>query len=114
MAKKKVGVSIEENLHAEVKSLAPKRRMSVEKAYEQALQAWLDRSSVSGATGANSAIAQGYPDIPREMVPLVEWFVEFLQSNGTPEQEALKASLKVLTAERTAEVRRLKKPKKNA
>ena len=41
MAKKKVGVTIEEDLHADMKSRAPKMKLLLEEAYEAALHLWL-------------------------------------------------------------------------
>ena len=40
--KKKIGVTIDPELHAKVKSTAPLRGVNVEKAYAQALRVWLD------------------------------------------------------------------------
>jgi len=53
MAKKKVGVKIEEDLHAAVKSEAPNRKMLLEDAYEQALQCWLAGTPASSGSTEN-------------------------------------------------------------
>jgi len=110
MAKKKVGVSIDEDLHAEVKSQAPKRRMLVEEAYEQALRVWLAGTS---GTHPHTSITEDHLHVPPDLIPLVEWFIGFFQRKGTSDQEALKHSLRALATEYAASVKRDKKPAKN-
>jgi len=56
----------------------------------------------------------GIPAIPRETLPVVEWLIGFMSRRGNPEQESLKATLKVLAAQRTAQFKRFSKKKKNA
>lgn len=41
MAKKKIGVTLEKALHQEVKSVAAKKGITIEEAYQQALETWL-------------------------------------------------------------------------
>jgi hypothetical protein len=45
MAKKKIGVTLDEDLHKKVKSRAPLRGITIEKAYDQALRTWLGDES---------------------------------------------------------------------
>ena len=46
------------------------------------------------------------PSVPRSLAPIVEWLLDLFARKGTPEQEALKNSIRILVARREAEVKR--------
>jgi hypothetical protein len=41
MGKSKIGIAVDDELHARVKSIAPLRGLNLEGAYDQALRAWI-------------------------------------------------------------------------
>ncbi|MGA2342583.1 MAG: hypothetical protein ABSG29_05270 [Steroidobacteraceae bacterium] len=85
MAKKKVGVTVEENLHRQVKSEAPRRGLNIEQAYEQALSAWM-----------GERVEPGVIPVSDENRAVVAFLADLFERKGTPEQEALKASLRLM------------------
>jgi hypothetical protein len=89
MAKKQVGVMIEEELHLQVKSVAPKRRLNIEAAYEEALSAWLGSDWVSKEEPGTVSVSE-------ENRAIIAFLADLFERKGTPEQEALKASLRLL------------------
>src|SRR5215813_9710955 len=58
MVKTKIGIAIDEDLHANVKSTAPLRGMNLESAYDQALRTWLSQQPISKYDAANDVSHQ--------------------------------------------------------
>src|SRR5262245_31706771 len=56
MAKAKIGIAVDEELHAIVKSAAPLRGLNLEGAYDQALRTWVDQRPVSKYDPANESL----------------------------------------------------------
>lgn len=71
MAKKKVGVTIETELHADVKSAAPKRGMNVETAYDQALRQWLSAGKATQTPKFMSGLSPTQTSVVRDVADLL-------------------------------------------
>jgi hypothetical protein len=96
--------------HKKLKMLAAARGVPMQDLIEEAA------ALLFGETSPNSKepSAAGIPAIPRETLPVVEWLIGFMTRRGNPEQESLKATLRVLAAQRTAQLKQISKQKKNA
>src|ERR1700734_3473363 len=75
------------------------RRVSDTDALEEAVRQWLERPA-QREPGASKP-----GQIPRSLVAVVDWLIEFFARPGTPEDELLKNSLRVLAARREAELK---------
>jgi hypothetical protein len=85
MAKKKIGVTLDENIHLQVKSEAPRRKMNVEAAYEEALQLWLGALRDPGSAHM----------LPTHYQPEIE-LLSFILENGAPEEaEGIRVNLRM-------------------
>lgn len=66
MAKKPIFVTLDEDLHAQMKSVAPLRGTNLQGAYDQALRSWL-----SGGTGSTVISKDNIVGVPVQMYDLV-------------------------------------------
>ena len=96
--------------HKKLKILAASRSVPMQDLIEEAAALVLGETSPD----SKQPSGLGLPAIPRETLPVVEWLIDFMSHRGNPEQESLKATLRVLAAQRTAELKRFSKQKKNA
>jgi hypothetical protein len=96
--------------HKKLKILAAARGVPMQDLIEEAA------ALVLGETSPNpkAPSVAGIPAIPSETLPVVEWLIGFMSRRGNPEQESLKATLRVLAAQRTAQLKQISKQKKNA
>ena len=96
--------------HKKLKILAATRSVPMQDLIEEAA------ALVLGETSPNpkEPSAAGIPAIPRETLPVVEWLIGFMSQRGNPEQESLKGTLRVLAAQRTAQLKQFSKQNKNA
>jgi hypothetical protein len=69
MAKKKIGVTLEKALHQEVKSVAAKKGITIEEAYQQALETWL-----AGADGIRTG--------QKQSDEILAFVADYLKQNG--------------------------------
>src|SRR5229473_1424211 len=91
--------------HKKLKILAAARSVSMQDLIEEAAALVLGETSPD----AKEPSVAGIPAIPRETLPVVEWVMDFMSRRGNPEQESLKATLRVLAAQRMAQLRRFSK-----
>ena len=96
--------------HKKLKILAATRSVPMQDLLEEAAAFVLGETSPD----AKEPSIAGIPAIPRETLPVVEWLIDFMSRRGTPEQESLKATLRVLATQRTAQFKRFSKKNKNA
>ena len=96
--------------HKKLKILAATRSVPMQDLIEEAAALVLGETS----SDLKEASVAGIPAIPRETLPVVEWLIGFMSLRGNPEQESLKATLRVLAAQRTAQLKQISKQKKNA
>jgi hypothetical protein len=94
--------------HKKLKILAATRSVPMQDLIEEAAALLL------GETSPQEPSMAGIPAIPRETLPVVEWLIGFMSRRGNPEQESLKATLRVLAAQRTAQLKQISKRKRNA
>lgn len=98
----KVGLKVTAELHRTAKSEAARRGMSVERAYEQALENWV----AGTAQGGESSASRPNAPISAAMVPVVEWFLDWMSTTSTPEVEILKDSIRKWSAARSVDLRK--------
>ena len=96
--------------HKKLKILAATRSVPMQDLIEEAAAFLLGETSPN----PKEPSAAGISAIPRETLPVVEWLIGFMSRRGTPEQESLKATLRVLATQRTAQFKRFSKKNKNA
>jgi hypothetical protein len=96
--------------HKKLKILAATRSVPMQDLIEEAAALFLGETSPN----PKDSSAAGIPAIPRETLPVVEWLIGFMSRRGNPEQESLKATLRLLAAQRTAQLKQISKKKKNA
>jgi hypothetical protein len=91
--------------HKKLKILAATRSVPMQDLIEEAAALLLGETSPN----PKDPCAASIPAIPRETLPVVEWLIGFMSRRGNPEQESLKATLRVLAGQRTAQFKRLSK-----
>jgi hypothetical protein len=107
---------LDSDLYEQLREATYKLRISKQQAMIEALKMWL------GSTGEPHS---SYPDshiptdmltavdwIPEELVPVIEFLIEAFSEKGSPEEEMWKDSLRMLAAQRSADLTRPSKPPK--
>lgn len=97
--KVKVGLRVNEFLHRNVKVEAARRGISVERAYELALEKWAEPTTASESQG-------GQMQIPESMRDFVEFLVDWFSIQGSAEEELAKITIRQLAGQRAADLRR--------
>lgn len=54
------------------------------------------------------------PLIPKSLIPVIDWLVNFFATKGPPEAEMLKDSMRMLAAQRMSDLKRRKASRENA
>jgi hypothetical protein len=99
--KVKTSIYLPNDLFWNWKKALVERRISDNDALEQAVRQWLN-SPVAQDDAAS--FKRGH--VPRSLATIVEWLVDLYSRTGTPEDELLKNSLRVLAARRSAALKR--------
>jgi hypothetical protein len=64
------------------------------------------------AAGVRTSETQGQLEIPKSLLPVIEFLIEAFSEKGSPEEEMWKDSLRMLAAQRSADLKRRSKPPK--
>jgi len=98
-------------------ALAPFALLAIERGYQDLATVFRDALIQDMPEVAkvlsDSSLPHQRLDIPRSMLPVVEWILELFARRGTPEQEVLKDTLRMLTAQRSKELKGARLKTKN-
>jgi hypothetical protein len=98
--KVKTSIYLPDDLFWRLKKAVLDRRITDVQAYEDAVRQWVDGPPIAEESSRKA------PAIPRALATTIDWLIDLYARKGTPEQEALKSSIRVLVARREAEQKR--------